>query len=110
MMEMETAKTNPVLTDIHNHAVDKFGEAAYAEALERARLRSEFASFLRQARIAANMDQKTFSKKVHITQQQLSRYEVGANSITFDRMVELLKALGLEVVIRNKEGFDLVKA
>ena len=57
-----------------------------------------------------HMDQKELAKKLHTTQQQLSRYEVGENSPTVERLYDICKMLDLELVIReNKKGRELIR-
>ena len=44
------------------------------------------------------MDQKELAKKLHTTQQQLSRYEVGENSPTIERFYNMCAMLDLEMI------------
>ena len=106
---MVNHETDRLLQDIRESGIQRFGEANYNEALERARLRREFAQLLRTQRKAIKLDQRDLAKTMHITQQQLSKYEKGTTIPSMDRMAELLKAVGLVIVIQNKEGKELVR-
>ena len=56
-----------------------------------------------------DLDQKDLAKKLHTTQQQLSKYEVGENSPTVERLYDICQALNLELIVRDKEkGQELV--
>ena len=78
-------------------------------AKERARFKIEFAHAVKQRRIEMQMDQKELARKLHTSQQQLSRYEVGENGPTIERLYDLCVTLGLEMIIRDKEnGRELI--
>lgn len=106
---MDDQDTDRLLHEIHENGIQQFGEANYNEALERARLKREFAQLLRTQRKAIKLDQRDLAKTMNITQQQLSNYEKGTTIPSLDRMAELLKAVGLVIIIQNKEGKELVR-
>jgi DNA-binding transcriptional regulator YiaG len=93
---------NPITAEIEESLKKKFGDDEFAEAKERAKRRNELAQALRRRRIEMNMDQKAFAALIKTTQQQLSRYEIGENSPTVDRLFEICHYLGLEMIIQEK--------
>lgn len=105
----EPRDADRILRDLHEQSVRQFGEAEFQAALDRARLKRELAMILRTRRQALGMDQRVLAERANITQQQLSRYENGRTSPSMDRMVELLKAMGLSLVIEGKDGQVLAR-
>ena len=111
MNDRKIDDSNLDLAVIEKALAAKFGESEFAAARERAKFKLELARAVKRRRLEMNMDQKELAKKLHTTQQQLSRYEVGENSPTADRLYDLCKVLGLELVIRDgKEGTVLLRA
>ncbi|MEQ4676026.1 helix-turn-helix transcriptional regulator [Providencia vermicola] len=49
--------------------------------------------FLRRARKEKNMTGKQMAKLMNISQQQISRYEIGTTSITLDQLEQFLRIL-----------------
>jgi DNA-binding XRE family transcriptional regulator len=100
---------NPELDALDRALADKFGAEEYARAQERAKFKLILARAVKQRRIEMNMDQKVLANKLHTSQQQLSRYEVGENSPTLDRFFEICELLDLEIVVRDRiNGRELV--
>lgn len=69
--------------------------------------------FLRKARKEKNMTGKQLARLMNVSQQQISRYEIGATSITLDqlnnflnildkRWIDVFKFLESEVISENK--------
>lgn len=58
--------------------------------------------FLRQARRDKNLTGKELAKLIHVSQQQVSRYEIGNTSLTLDQLEKYLIAL-------DKKWSDLLK-
>lgn len=101
---------SPELEALNNALIEKFGIEEFTLAKERAKFKIKFAHAVKQRRVEMKMDQKELAKKLHTSQQQLSRYEVGENGPTIERLYDLCVTLGLELIIRDKEnGRELVK-
>lgn len=58
--------------------------------------------FLRQARKDKNLTEKELAKLIHVSQQQVSRYEIGNTSLTLELLEKYLIAL-------DKKWSDLLK-
>lgn len=50
--------------------------------------------FLRKSRKEKNLTGKQLAKLMHVSQQQISRYETGKTSLTIDQLSHLLHLLG----------------
>ena len=102
-------KKNQDTEDLERNLIEKFGAAEYTAARARARFKAELARTMKQRRIDMDLDQKDLAMKLHTTQQQLSKYEVGENSPTAERLYDICQALNLELIVRDKEkGQELV--
>jgi len=110
--ETENIETkNPDIKAIEESLIKKFGEKNYKEARERAKFKLDLAQAVKRRRIEMHMDQKELARKLHTTQQQLSRYEIGENSPTIERLYDICKMLDLDIVIMdNKNGKELIRA
>lgn len=96
--------------DLEARLQAKFGKRNFDEAIERAQFKMKVANAMRERRIFLHMDQSELAGLIRTSQQQLSRYEVGANSPTIERLYDLCKAMGLELILRDKEkGTELVR-
>lgn len=95
---------NPETVEIEKALIEKFGAFEYAEAKERAKFKADFARAMKNRRIELNLDQKELASKIHTSQQQLSRYEVGENSPTIERLFDICKMLNLDLIVREKEN------
>ena len=110
MKNEKSSVRNPDLDAINKALIEKFGAEDYAKARERAKFKLELARAVKQRRLDMHMDQKELAKKLHTTQQQLSRYEVGENSPTIERFYDICAMLDLEMIIRDKEnGQELIR-
>ncbi|EPL1663369.1 helix-turn-helix domain-containing protein, partial [Proteus mirabilis] len=58
--------------------------------------------FLRKARKEKNMTGKQLARLMNVSQQQISRYEIGATAITVDQLANFL-------LILDKKWVDLFK-
>jgi ribosome-binding protein aMBF1 (putative translation factor) len=96
-------KKNQDTVDLERNLIEKFGADEYNAAMARARFKAELARTMKQRRIDLDLDQKDLALKLHTTQQQLSKYEVGENSPTADRLYDICQALNLELIVRDKE-------
>lgn len=94
---------NPELLEIEEALKLKFGDKAFAAAMARAQFRADMSRLLRKRRMDLNLDQKSLAKILNTTQQQLSKYEVGENSPTLERLYDLCMALNLELIVRDKD-------
>lgn len=94
---------NPDTEIIEKALVEKYGAEEYAKARARAKFKAELAHIMKQRRIELDMDQKELAVKLHTTQQQLSRYEVGENSPTIERVYDICQMLNLELIVREKD-------
>lgn len=103
MSNKTTINANPENLDLHKKLIEKFGEKEFAAAKERAEFKIEMANAMKQRRIKLHIDQSELARKIKTSQQQLSRYEVGINSPTLDRVYDLCKALNLELILREKD-------
>ncbi len=57
---------------------------------------------LKEIRNSCGLSQKELSKKIGVTQQQYSRYEVGVNKITLEMYLKILNACGYKLNITKK--------
>ena len=96
-------KKNQDTEDLERNLIEKFGAAEYSAARAQARFKAELARTMKQRRIDMDLDQKDLAMKLHTTQQQLSKYEVGENSPTAERLYDICQALNLELIVRDKE-------
>jgi DNA-binding XRE family transcriptional regulator len=96
--------------ELEERLQSKFGKKNLDEAKERAQFKMKVASAMRERRIYLHMDQSELAGLIRTSQQQLSRYEVGTNSPTVERLYDLCKVMGLELILRDKEkGTELVR-
>ncbi len=56
-----------------------------------------------------HLTQRQMAKKIGVSYQQLHKYEIGRDRITFARMLELEKQLGFQIIeqFRDLEEFQL---
>ena len=109
MNSITAYRRNQETEDLEQSLVEKFGAAEYTAARARARFKAELARTMKQRRIDLDMDQKDLAMKLHTTQQQLSKYEIGENSPTAERLYDICQALNLELIVRDKEkGHELI--
>ena len=109
MRDKNTTERNPDIEAVENALIAKFGEEAYRVSKSKAKFKADMAHAMKPRRIELDMDQKDLAKKLNTTQQQLSRYEVGENSPTLERVFDLCKALKLELIVREKDhGKELI--
>lgn len=66
-------------------------------------LMSKILDEIRRAIEASEKTRYRLSKETGIPQSQLSRLMTGEKGISFERLESLVKALGLEIVIRRKQ-------
>ena len=97
-----TYKRNQDTEGLERNLIEKFGAAEYTAARTLARFIAELARTMKQRRIDMNMNQKYLAVKLHTTQQHLSKYEVGENSPTVERLCDFCQALNLELIVRDK--------
>ena len=57
---------------------------------------------LKEIRKSCGLSQKELSKKIGVTQQQYSRYEVGINKITLEMYLKILNTCGYKVKLEKK--------
>lgn len=100
---------SPENQELENKLITKFGEQAFIASRERAEFKSKMASAVKRRRIDLHMDQSELARRIKTSQQQLSRYEIGMNSPTIERVYDLCKALDLEFILREKDkGTELI--
>ncbi|WP_272522319.1 helix-turn-helix domain-containing protein [Providencia sp. PROV202] len=58
------------------------------------RLREEVGSFIREARLNCSLTGEELGRMLHISQQQISRYERGITSINIETLDAILNKLG----------------
>jgi ribosome-binding protein aMBF1 (putative translation factor) len=108
MKEEKNNFRNPDIDVIEKALIEKFGEVEYSAAKERAKFKHELARAVKERRIKLHMDQKELANKLHTTQQQLSRYEVGENSPTAERLYDICKMLDLELILQDNAGVRIL--
>ncbi len=57
---------------------------------------------LKEIRKSSGLSQKELAKKIGVTQQQYSRYEVGINKITLEMYLKIINACGYTIKIEKK--------
>ncbi len=57
---------------------------------------------LKDIRKSSGLSQKELAKKIGVTQQQYSRYEVGINKITLEMYLKILNTCGYKVKLEKK--------
>ena len=56
---------------------------------------------LKEIRKSCGLSQKELAKKIGVTQQQYSRYEVGVNKITLEMYLKILNVCGYRIKIEK---------
>jgi len=92
-----------LLRKIDASAVEKFGEKEYEAVLSKEEFKVDLAMALSTKREALGLSQTDMAKEIHTTQQQISKYEKSSVSPTIERLYEMCKVLGLEIIIKDKE-------
>lgn len=109
MMSEKEYFRNADLAALDKALAEKFGAEEYATARARSKFKKDITQAIRKRRVDLKMDQKELAAKLHTSQQQLSRYEVGENSPTIERLYDLCEMLDLELVLRDKDdGHEIV--
>ena len=106
--ESVSCERNPDLVALENAIIEKYGHEEFEKSMERAKFKSELARTIRQRRLDLNMDQKEVAKRLHTTQQQLSRYEVADFSPSIERLFDLCKVLNLKLEIKTADTNELL--
>ena len=57
---------------------------------------------LKEIRKLSGLSQKDLAKKIGVTQQQYSRYEVGVNKITLEMYLKIVNTCGYKIKIEKK--------
>ncbi|GLK54176.1 transcriptional regulator [Methylopila capsulata] len=73
-----------------------------AMAEDIARTEEQLGSILRRRRRAAGLTQSALGERVHLRQATISRLEAGEPAVQLQTVMEVLSALGLEVVVRPR--------
>ncbi len=56
---------------------------------------------LKEIRKSSGLSQKELAKKIGVTQQQYSRYEVGVNKITLEMYLKIINTCGYRIKIEK---------
>lgn len=64
----------------------------------------QLSQVLKGRRKALKLTQAALASKLALTQNRLSQIEADPTGLTLDRLLDLLSALGLELVIRNRRA------
>lgn len=64
----------------------------------------EIAHAIRTTRAAARISQRELGQRAGLTQAQISRFESGRVNLRLSSLVELARAIGLEVMLVPREG------
>lgn len=67
-----------------------------------ARTEKQLGAILRRARKQAALTQADLGGRIHLRQGTVSRLEAGAKAVQLHTLMEVLSALGLELVIRTR--------
>ncbi len=57
---------------------------------------------LKQLRISSHLSQTELAKKIGVTQQQYSRYEVRINKITLEMYLKIINTCGYTIKLEKK--------
>lgn len=82
----------------------------YREAYQKAALSRYLVTALREARGAHGLTQRALGSSVGLTQGHLSKIEAGEVDLQVSTLVELARALGLEVVLVPRKVLPAMKA
>ncbi|HLD44693.1 MAG TPA: helix-turn-helix transcriptional regulator [bacterium] len=74
------------------------------------RHKSPLVAQIRSARLALGITQGMLAKKVGLPQSHLSKIENSQVNITMDSLIEITRALGLEILLVPRGKITLVKA
>jgi len=67
-----------------------------------ARTENQLAAVLRRARKQAGLTQGGLGERIHLRQATISRLEAGEPAVQLHTVMEVLSALGLELVVRPR--------
>lgn len=57
---------------------------------------------IREIRNSCGLSQKELAKKIGVTQQQYSRYEIGVNKITLEMYLKIINTCGYKIKLEKK--------